>query len=255
MNNERGNPIFANLQDLLASLSKKDRDDFLVYLKKNEIMGNETLEPLVLALYNTGLFVDVSISKVLTVLQEINLSIQSQKAIFDAARLDFENSVQTQTNLATKAIKDEIGKTVEIANGQVGKVNTTMINLADNISGYIDSSVAKMLAQIADSKIETMNEMTTYYELAKTQWENELKALMIELLKKEFPGQLKASVKAPIADHLNKYLSLMDKKVVGMESKINSHDPWNLVGVVRDFVVFGGASALVLFLAKTFHFI
>lgn len=255
MNNEKGNPIFANLQDLLASLSKKDRDEFLVYLKKNEIPGNEILEPLILAQFNAGLFVDAAMSKVSELLKETNLSVEAQKSYLEAARLDFESAVQTQTNLAIKAIKDEIGKTVELANGQVGKVNTTMINLADNISRYIDTSIAKMLAQIADAKIETMNEMTTFNELAKAQWETELKALMIELLKREFPNQLKASVKAPIADHLNKYLGIMDKKVVGMESKINSHDPWNLVGVIRDFVVFGGASALVLFIAKTFHFI
>ena len=255
MNNENERRIFANLQDLLASLSKKDRDEFLVYLKKNEIPGNEILEPLILAQFNAGLFVDAAMSKVSELLKETNLSVEAQKSYLEAARLDFESAVQTQTNLAIKAIQDEIGKTVEIANGQVGKVNTTMINLADNISRYIDTSIAKMLAQIADAKIETMNEMTTYYELAKTQWENELKALMIEMLRKEFPTQLKNSVKAPIADHLNKYLGIMDKKVGGMESKINSHDPWSIVGVIRDYVIFGAASATVLFLAKMFHFI
>lgn len=252
MNNENQiKNIFANLQDLLASLPEKERYEFRRYLEKNEIIGNQTLEPIILMQYNTALFIDSAIEKLKTSYSSSELSMKNQEIILNDFRKEFERSIQTSVNLAHEKLNGSILKTVEVSNEQVSKLNNSVINLVDNISSYIDVSMAKMLDQMAEERLKGINEINAFFEVLKKQLESEIQIMIIEIAKKLIPTELKKSVKEPIANHLQKYLGIVKERTEKLDTSIESNQLWNIKRLLRDFVVTGAA----IFVLKFFHLI
>ena len=243
--------VFANLQDLLASLPEKERFEFRKYLEKHEIIGNQTLEPIVLFQYNAALFVDAALERLNTNLAAADNRIANQKTILDGFWQDFESAIESKVNFTVATLNAEIEKTVQSTNEQVGKLNTTVVNLVDNISAYIDTAMSKMLDQVADEKTKNINEITAFVELIKEQLKSEIQMMIVEIVKQEIPAELKKSVKQPIATHLQNYLEIVKKRTANLDNAVQSNELWGIKRLVRDFVVTGGA----IFVLKLLHFI
>lgn len=252
MNNEKQTKaIFANLHDLLASLPEKERFEFRNYLNKHEIIGNETLEPIVLMQYNAALFIDAAMERLKESLSSAEASFESQKTLLESFRSEFENSIQTSVNLATEQVNEAISNTVETSNEQVGNLNNTVVNLVDNISAYIDTSMAKMLDQMTEERLKGINEINAFFEVLKKQLESEIQMMIVEIVKQQIPTELKKSVKEPIANHLQKYLGVVKERTAKLDSAVQSNDLWGIKRLIRDFIVTGGA----IFVLKLLHFI
>lgn len=243
--------VFANLQDLLASLPERERFEFRKYLEKHEIIGNQTLEPIILFQYNAALFADAAAGQMKESADAINDRLSAVVEKFEKFRLDLENAIQSQVNVAIERLNSAVGQTVETTNIQVGKLNTTVVNLVDNISGYIDTSVDKMLAQMLEERIKGYNEINQFFEAMKTELESEIKKMIISIVQEQMPAELKKSVKQPIATHLQNYLGLVQKRTSEMDRAVQGLNPWGVVGLIRDIVVFGGT----IILLKALHFI
>jgi polyribonucleotide nucleotidyltransferase len=254
--------VFSNVHDLLANLPEREKTNAISFLNKRDILGNKTLEDDVLFQYNAVLCIAMTYEKMQGIYQDFDTKLNGNSNALNSFLADFNNSVETQVNHATQTINNEIGKTVEATNTQVGRLNTTVINLVDNVSSYIDKSMYDLLEQVKDERTKNINEISAFVDLAKEQLKAELQGLIVSLVKDHLNAALKDAVKEPMGTHLKHYSGTankimtekftdMDKRVQKMESKINGgHDPWGLVRIVRDVVVFGG----VLLVAKLFHF-
>lgn len=75
-----------NLQDVLASLPERERFEFRKYLEKHEILGNQTLEPIILIQYNAALYADAVAGQMKDSAEEIAQRVQGVIAAFEGFR-------------------------------------------------------------------------------------------------------------------------------------------------------------------------
>lgn len=260
MNNEKlTKAVFRNTQELLSSLNEKDRAELITYFKRNEITENTTLEPIFLFQYNAALFVETALEKLNERYEEQDATIDKQKQVLNEFLATFNSSIETATNIAISRFKEDISTTAEITNNLVSKSNDSAISLADNISAYIDTSVEKMLTTIATEKESTRRELAEYVDLIKNQLDKEIQGMIVKMVQKDLPEELRKSVKTPIAEHLTHYTNAVSKnlnhKISQMEVKTATNELWDIKRVVRDFAVFGGATLFVLTVGKLFGLI
>ncbi|WP_241170392.1 hypothetical protein [Serratia marcescens] len=252
MDNQRlTKQVFANLHDVLASLPERERFEFLKYLEKHEIIGNQTLEPIILIQYNAALYADAVAGQMKDSAEEIAQRVQGVIAAFEGFRQELENAIESKVNQAIDKLNTAVGATVQSTNEQVAKLNTTTVNLVDNVSSYIDSAVSKMLQQVADEKYNSVMDIKNAVEAIKKELEVELQKMLVEVGVNIIKDELKKSVKEPIGHHLNKYLEHVKKKTANLDNAVESNDLFSIKRLVRDFVVFGGA----ILVFKLLHFI
>ncbi|HAU4290894.1 TPA: hypothetical protein ACQVKS_000900 [Serratia marcescens] len=255
--------LFSNVQELLASLNDRERANAISMLEKKDILGNKTLENDFLFQYNAALY-QARCYEQQKELYEKNLALfDRQKKVFNELIDLMRDQMTSMVNVAVGSLKAELDGTVLTVSEQVSRVNITITNLVDNIFSYIDRSMHKMLVQIADEKDGSVNELKALTALIESQLKSEVQKMIVELVENYLPDELKKSVKEPISHHLKHYSGTanklmaekftdMEKRVKNMETKVNAgHDPWSVVRVIRDIVVFGG----VLFAFKLLHFI
>lgn len=255
--------LFSNVQDLLVSLPDKERKQFYDWMKERDVIGNKILETDVLFQYNAALHGTMMSAQFEKIIEDFSSLVGEQRKLQAEFIANLHNEITTSINQGSQTLILEVEKTIESTNDQVSRLNVVLVNLVDNISTYIDKSISKMLEQVSDEKIRNENELITYGELLKEQLKTEVQGMIIEIVRNDFPDQLKNSVKGPISSHLKKYseaaniimtdkFSDMETRVKSMESKVNTgHDVWSVMRVLRDVAVFGG----VLIVAKLMHFI
>lgn len=246
------NLVFANLQELLAGMPERDRHDFLKFLNKYEIIGNQSLEPIFLFQYNAGLFAKVMLGQAAETVAATDLSLSQQKAMLEMFRAEIQNEIRTAINLAIKDLRgtteDSTEKMREVLQECTNKFLLTLINTTENVSSFWDTTRGKVKDFIDEKELEKINIINTYTEAAEKRLEGKMKEfeakldlLVLELGKKAIPDALKESVKTPVAAYLKKYLEMAKQE----------KSPWGAVGLIRDFVLYGGT--LILF--KFLHFI
>lgn len=243
--------VFANLQDLLASLPERERLEFRKYLDKHEIIGNQTLEPIILFQYNTALFVDSAIDRLNSSIADAEARMAVQKAMLESFLADFLSAIETKKNQVIAELSSNLETTVRTSNEQISKLNTGVANFADNLWSFTDATVDKMLDQIANEQTKKMNEFSAFMDLAKIQIPAEIQALIIEAEKarqEQLNNELRVSVKQPIADHLKKYLEIVKKRTSVLDEL---GKPWSPKNLIREFIVTGGA----ILILKLLHFI
>lgn len=255
--------LFSTTEDLLASLPEKERANAISFFSKKDILGNKVLSDDVLYQYNASLYIAKAIEQQEAIYQKQVALFDRQKKLFNELLDLLKEELTTAINHAVATLKSELENTVLTTNEQVGRLNITITNLVDNIFSYIDSSMSKMLVQIADEKTSSVNELGMFVDLGKEQLKGEIQKMIVELVQKELPEQLKLAVKKPIGNHLQHYtdtayklmadkITNMEKKVENMEKKVNAgHDPWSIMNLLSNVVVFSG----VLLVFKLLHFI
>lgn len=77
---------------------------------------------------------------------------------------ELENAIESKVNQAIDKLNTAVGATVQSTNEQVAKINTTTVNLVDNVSSYIDSAVSKMLQQVADEEYNSVMDIKNAVE-------------------------------------------------------------------------------------------
>lgn len=243
--------VFANLQDLLASLPERERFEFRKYLEKHEIIGNQTLEPIILFQYNAALYADSVAGQLKSSADVISERIATAIEKYELFRSELENAIQSQVNIAIDKLNGAVGQTVEKTNDLIIRLNVNMINQVENVSSYIDAAMAKMLDQMLEERVKGYNEINQFFEAMKAELETEIKKMIISIVQEQMPTELKKAVKQPIATHLKEYLALVKERTSSFDRATQGLNPWSVVGLIRDFVVFGGT----IMLFKVMHFI
>lgn len=256
--------VFSNIDDMLHSLPERERNRFIAYLEKKDIRGNKTLEENLLFQYNTSLYSAMTYAKLQSLQADIEKKVSMRGAELDKFMTDFQEAINTHVNRSIGEINAGVSDVLANTSLQVARMNDTLIHLMDNISAYIDTSVSKMLDQVADERTKNVNELTAFSDALKEQLKSEIQGMILEISKEIIPDELKKSVKDPIAIHLKQYSkkaeTIINDKTGNIEhaftdlqSKASSYDTWNPMRIVRDFVVVGGALTFVMVLSKFFH--
>lgn len=240
--------VFSNLQDLLASMPERDRHDFIKYLNKHEIIGNQTLEPIILFQYNSALFIDAALEQVQNKLETANFTMVQQQEVMRELMQDFKNNLEQITNISVEKIQKNIGHQNESADERTRQIHVALINAVENFSAFMDTTLDKVVTMHANKELEKMAALNAFSETlekrhasAMKEFESKIDLLSMKMGSKLIPDALKESVKAPVANHLNKYMQMAKRE----------SDTWNPVKLLRDFVLFGGTILLFKFL----HFI
>lgn len=237
--------VFSNLQDMLANMPERERYEFLKHLEKHEIIGNSTLEPLFLFQYNAALFIDTTLAQVQKKMDSASLSLEQQQEVMRALMQEFKDNLEHITNLSVEKIQKNIGDQNKSADERARQIHISLINAVESFSAFMDTTFEKLETLHANKEFEKMNALNAFSEAlekkhasAISEIENKIDLLSIQMGSKLIPDALKESVKAPVANYLNRYLKMTKKE----------SDTWSPPKLLRDFVLYGGTILLFKFL-------